>query len=160
MAEVKAEGVRDALNALALNSNGTKIFFYERVSRSIIQLDTTDGARKVLKLDKDLQRQRWLCCKFFFLEFFSHILLDCIFYSFSPNSSSDSAERLAILWYNLTKKRFCFTTHKLSPCGELVLVGEKLYLNIEVGYDRLGYSAQQRNGRVEASNLKHRILTH
>lgn len=70
MAEVKAEGVRDALNALALNSNGTKIFFYERVSRSIIQLDTTDGARKVLKLDKDLQRQRWLCCKFFFLEFF------------------------------------------------------------------------------------------
>jgi hypothetical protein len=66
-----------------------------------------------------------------------------------PTVFSDSVERLAILWYNLTKKKFCFTTHKLSPCGELILVGEKLYLNIEVTYDRLGYSAQQRNGRVE-----------
>jgi hypothetical protein len=65
MAELKAEGVRDALNAIALNNNGTKIFFYERVSRSIIQLDTSDGARKVLKLEKDLQRQRWLCCMSF-----------------------------------------------------------------------------------------------
>lgn len=131
----KSDGVRDALNAVALGNNETKAFFYERVSRSIVHIDALEGKRTTFKLDKGLQRQRWLCY--------------CLFYWFPHNSSSESAERLSILWYNLNKKRFCFTTHRIASTDDLSLIGDKVYLPIDVPYDRLGYSAQNKHGRVE-----------
>lgn len=142
MSQTKSAGVQDALNAIALNNDGTRAFFYERSNRCLIEVDTSSGDRKTIKfLDKDLLRQRWLCY--------------CLFYYQNENSSTDPTERISVLWYNQVKKKFCLTTHRLTLNGELTLIGEKLYLSsIDMS---IGYSAQQKGGsKVEVRDCLER----
>jgi hypothetical protein len=131
-------GIKDVLNAIAVDDIGGRTFFYERSNRCIIEIDINSGDQKTIKFsDKDLLRQRWLCYSMFYYE--------------NANSSTDPTQRISILWYNQVKKKFCLTIHRLTLNSELTLIGEKLYLTpIDIPFDRLGYSAQQKDSKIEA----------
>jgi hypothetical protein len=134
MTDLKCEGVRDTLNAIALSPEGIQAFFYERSTRTIVALDVVTGNRKTLKFaEKELQKQRWMCY--------------CLFYW---KSAEQPTEKLTILWYKQTKKKFCLTTHKFTATNELALISDKNYLPIDVQAAHLGYSAHQRNNQIEA----------